>query len=227
MEPEIENVFSEGVRKLYHFTSADHALDDLRNRRLKIAQFDDLNDPFELRSVDLSGAGHAAALDQFKAETARDYGLLCFSEEWNNILLWSHYADQHRGVCLGFDVSGSSDSFGHVEYTPNRMPFPKTLDQFFMWDLLRTKFKRWEYEKEWRVFTRLEDGKWNECAGRLLYFLDFSRDLVLREVILGVGSKVLPCEVREAVRDYPDRKGIEIRRVRLSAAAFELNAMTV
>src|ERR1035441_3016297 len=109
MEPEIENVFSEGVRKLYHFTSADHALDDLRNRRLKIAQFDDLNDPFELRSVDLSGAGHAAALDQFKAETARDYGLLCFSEEWNNILLWSHYADQHRGVCLGFDVSGSSD----------------------------------------------------------------------------------------------------------------------
>jgi hypothetical protein len=213
--------------RCYHFTSAEYALDDLRNRRLKIAQFDDLNDPFELKSVDLSGAGHEAAFDQFKAHMARDYGVLCFTAEWENILHWSHYADRHRGACLGFDVSGSSEKFGRVDYRPDKIQFPSTLDQSFMWKLLRTKFNEWAYESEWRVFTRLEEGKWSDCARRLLYFADFSHELVLREVILGVDSKVLPCEVREAIRGYLDPKTIDIRRVRLSASAFELHATTV
>src|SRR5271154_5959350 len=105
----------------YHFTSAEYALDNLRNRRLKIAQFDDLNDPFELKSVDLSGAGHAAEFDQFKAKMALKFGVLCFNEKWDDILHWSHYADRHRGACLGFDVSGSSDKFGRVEYKRDKI----------------------------------------------------------------------------------------------------------
>jgi hypothetical protein len=31
--------------------------------------------------------------------------VLSFSETWDNILMWSHYADSHRGLCLGFCVS--------------------------------------------------------------------------------------------------------------------------
>jgi hypothetical protein len=57
-------------KRLYHFTTAKYAFDDLRNRRLKIAQFNDLNDPFELRSVDLSGPGDEFAFDRFIEEMA-------------------------------------------------------------------------------------------------------------------------------------------------------------
>lgn len=32
------------------------------------------------------------------------YGLLCFCETWQSPLLWNHYADRHKGICLGFDV---------------------------------------------------------------------------------------------------------------------------
>ena len=30
--------------------------------------------------------------------------ILCFSRNWDNLLLWSHYGDRHMGVCLGFDI---------------------------------------------------------------------------------------------------------------------------
>jgi hypothetical protein len=42
-------------QRLYHFTAAKFALDDLQHARLKIAQISDLNDPFELRCMDTSG----------------------------------------------------------------------------------------------------------------------------------------------------------------------------
>jgi len=34
--------------RVYHFLSATNALKDISKRRIKIAQFQDLNDPFEL-----------------------------------------------------------------------------------------------------------------------------------------------------------------------------------
>ena len=31
-------------------------------------------------------------------------GILCFSEDWTDPVLWTHYGAKHRGICLGFDV---------------------------------------------------------------------------------------------------------------------------
>src|SRR5215470_3036284 len=115
--------------RLYHFTTAKFAMDDLRNRRLKIAQFDDLNDPFELKSVNLCDPNHARAFDGievigfagFKAEIAQRYGVLCFSESKTDVLQWAHYADRHRGICLGFEVSGAQAKFGRVRYKTHRL----------------------------------------------------------------------------------------------------------
>lgn len=30
-------------------------------------------------------------------------GITCFSEKWNSMLMWSHYANDHKGYCIGFD----------------------------------------------------------------------------------------------------------------------------
>ena len=37
--------------RVYHFLSAEHALDDIEKRRIKISEIDQLNDPFELWCV--------------------------------------------------------------------------------------------------------------------------------------------------------------------------------
>ena len=39
--------------------------------------------------------------DRFRANLSRDVGVLCLAERNDNLLMWSHYADVHCGVCLG------------------------------------------------------------------------------------------------------------------------------
>lgn len=218
--------------RLYHFTATQFALDDLRNKRLKIAQFDDLNDAFELKSVNLCDPDHARAFDGielvgfkgFKAEIAKRFGVLCFSESKADILQWAHYADHHRGICLGFDVSGDG-KFGQVKYVTERFAFPAKPDTAFSWDLLSTKSKAWEYEKEWRVFLELKEGIWNEGASRLLYFADFGTELALREVILGASNKTPISEVLQATKEYGDK--VQISRMGLSCDRFVLQELPV
>ena len=32
-------------------------------------------------------------------------GVLCLAEDWNCPLMWSHYADRHRGLCIEYDTN--------------------------------------------------------------------------------------------------------------------------
>jgi len=62
--------------RAYHLTSAIHALDSLRHRRLKIATFDDLNDPFELWAVAQPNRALRRGLRRWKEQIARAFGVL-------------------------------------------------------------------------------------------------------------------------------------------------------
>jgi len=88
-------------------------------------------------------------------------GCTCFSEDKENILLWSHYADGHKGVCLEFDTSSPMFSkVRPVDYAidfplidPMKMMFGKE-DEIIEESIkpLFTKYESWCYEKEWRLF---------------------------------------------------------------------------
>lgn len=171
---------------IYHFLPSQYALEDLEKRRLKIALFDDMNDPFELLALELGDKTLRRPYREFVRNMARNYGVLCFSRRWCNPVLWSNYADKHRGICLGFEVP--SNSLLEVRYAANRLLRKVSeelkacgLDQDDMKEILRTKFKSWEYEEESRVFLRLEDR--DPDSG--LYFKEFGSDLTLTQVILG------------------------------------------
>jgi hypothetical protein len=90
--------------RLYHYLEAKWALDDIRRRRLKVSYIPDMNDPYELKSARFNDGTSQMALEQTMAENAEKYSGLCFSRSWNNILMWSHYAEKHKGICLGSDV---------------------------------------------------------------------------------------------------------------------------
>jgi hypothetical protein len=187
-----------------------------------------LNDPFELKSVNLCDPVHAQAFDgiedlnfeRYKAAMARRFGVLCLSEEKTDVLQWAHYADRHKGICLSFNVSGSQGKFGRVQYVTERFPFPGKPGVAFLWKLLSTKSKAWEYEREWRVFLELKDGVWNECAGGVLYFADFGPELVLQEVISGAARKTSISDALQAKQGYAER--VRVLRMRLSCDRFEL-----
>lgn len=87
-------------------------------------------------------------------QITENIGVLCLSEVHNDILMWSHYADSHRGVCLEFD--GYFDVFANaqkVDYPPTRPrinPFRQNPIEMMEAALL-TKAEHWKYEREWRI----------------------------------------------------------------------------
>jgi hypothetical protein len=90
--------------QVFHFLNSEHGLDDIRRRRLKISLFSDLNDPFELLSIELSDKHRRQSFQAMKEQMSRTGEILCFSKRWSNAVQWSHYADRHRGICLGFEI---------------------------------------------------------------------------------------------------------------------------
>jgi hypothetical protein len=132
-------VSTQAVR-VYHFVPARFGLDDLRRRRLKIARLHDLNDPFELWAIALPSRGLRKALREWKAELSRRFGLLCFSFSRSNPLPWSHYADGHRGIALGFGVGAAR--IKNVRYVEDR-PILDGVSEASIIDLLYTKYVDW------------------------------------------------------------------------------------
>jgi hypothetical protein len=172
--------------KLFYLTSAPFALSNLALRRLKIARFADLNDPFELLPVNLADAINRRALCAFKESINETIGLICFSSTWDNPVLWGHYGDKHAGIALGFEVPDALANKVLYSDRPFRIPFdPKTKraipNKKTVNRLLRTKFVDWKYEKEYRLFVQLEHS--TRESG--MYFYDFSEEACLCEVILG------------------------------------------
>ncbi len=200
-------------QRAYHFLPSHYALDDLRNRRLKIARLDDLNDPFDLWSVSQPDARVRRELRERKPTLARMFGMVSFSLSWQNPLLWSHYADRHRGIALGFDIN--PDKLKTVRYVAER-PILKEVNELFVDHLLYTKYLDWKYEQEVRVFTSLEETD----AATGLYFSPFSDDCVLKEVIVGPLSGVTKSDLREVLGAGFDQ--VELTKGRLAFNSFNI-----
>jgi Protein of unknown function (DUF2971) len=93
----------------------------------------------------------------------KDYGLYCLSEIPDNILMWSHYSDSHKGVCLQFKADKERTIFWEAFKVTYQEEYPKVniMDmgnktQFF--DLFATKSNSWEYEQERRIIKSPDEG---------------------------------------------------------------------
>lgn len=106
----------------------------------------------------------------------------CFSKTNNDILIWSHYADYHRGICLCFEATPEhtmslykpnidpeipySAEFKEVHYDPNNnLCILNAFDNQHQNERkaekqLCRKLKIWDYEDEYRIIlpVHTEDG---------------------------------------------------------------------
>lgn len=126
----------------------------------------------ELIKVEMDGEQNVIAQNvAFNTEIRQalaDTSIFCVSESHDNILMWSHYADNHSGAVVEFLALQSVDSpllvAQPVRYSPH---LPRlTFDTFFDHEAAKreiidmptlTKSDAWAYEREWRVVTTLRD----------------------------------------------------------------------
>lgn len=185
--------------KVYHFTETKWGLWDIKNKKIKISRIEDLNDPFELLSLELRQKKHRQQFQEWKSQFDNQYGVICFSESWSNPVMWSHYADKHRGICLEFIVPDAL--LLSITYNPNRLPsdlidamdLDGSQQEKAMREILTTKFEHWKYERERRIFVRLDQ---RDSNGH--YYKEFDHELELIGVILGPRSDLSKTELRKA-----------------------------
>lgn len=83
------------------------------------------------------------------------------------LLMWSHYADSHKGIAIKFDFGlfqNKNDPLQEITYEDDRAPFSlleADIHSKYHNDRLvkswTTKSKHWEYEKEFRWFVPIEN----------------------------------------------------------------------
>lgn len=93
----------------------------------------------------------------------RSIRVLCFSAgsvtPENEILMWSHYANGHRGFRIGIDfqnLAGPTWKISPIEYKEDRLeinPLHSQLNNDVLRRSITTKSRAWEYEYEYRLLT--------------------------------------------------------------------------
>ena len=69
-------------------------------------------------------------------------GVTCFTEDCTNLLMWSHYAENHTGFCLEFDAS--NEFFSNVRKV-DYIPSPTVVSARSL--LCSTNLQRWGYHR--------------------------------------------------------------------------------
>ena len=128
-------------------------------------------------------------------EMSNKLGILCLSATPFNILMWSHYADKHKGVVLQFERKGLKKRFNYLEdvkYKNNIIDVKILGNNLKEWDklLLLNKSSDWNYEEEWRIITEPEKRRDKHINPRVFRFP--------KEILTGI---ILGCEISKADKD--------------------------
>lgn len=208
------------VVRVYHFCNAKYGLENLINRRLKVANILELNDPFELIFCDMTDKFKRDAVRALKDSFAKEFGFLCFSRSYKSPVQWAHYGEKHNGLCFGFDIP--TNRLHKVVYAKERKGFQqdmfKTQEHVLGWlqEFLTTKHRSWSYEREMRMICKLSN--FERVGG--LSFAGFSEVIKLRQVIVGCNSKVSGEEVRAALGN--ELREVDIFKARPAFSKFEI-----
>jgi hypothetical protein len=165
--------------KLYKYLSKSVSPKFLEDPWLRITPRSGLNDPFEVsitesttQSLGQLAIAHNNPLgSDFARELSKfmdGHGVISLTESPDNLLMWSHYAEDHQGIVIELDIdkldpfqlfnvahiATSSDAmFDKVNYRKKRSydgSFRATSVKEISKLYYLTKSDEWMYEKEWR-----------------------------------------------------------------------------
>ena len=139
----------------------------LQNHEMSLSSPSTFNNPFDCHMA-FPGASRQDLATRSRDIVDTIWRVGSLAESPCNRLMWSHYADNHRGLCIEYDFSAfdpfsAGVIFAPVIYSPKRQQVPEKLlndvatdqldrqDYRFLTSTLFTKDSVWQYESEWRI----------------------------------------------------------------------------
>lgn len=91
------------------------------------------------------------------------HGIVCLSKSRNNMLMWSHYGDQHKGVCVAFDFNilnsqSPKNDLGNSLYHITKVDYSATRPDATTNAQFKQKASMWAYENEYRLISVKSKG---------------------------------------------------------------------
>lgn len=156
-----------------------------------------------------------------------EMGIACFSELDDSLLMWAHYANNHRGMCVEYELLEINRQLLFtpvpVIYSEERVCFDyfntstveRDATRMFV-NSVTTKSSEWSYEKEWRIIR--DNGACGDCwnieeKGALL---DMIRPT---SVTLGCMAKQ---EFEKSVYSYCKENKINLFKMQKDSKLFKL-----
>lgn len=212
--------------RVYYFTKASHAIDDITYRHIKLSRFSEVNDVYELLAVavDAGKENIRKALLLAKEDNNKNNAFVSFSESFDNPLMWGHYADKFKGICLGVDFP--QERLLKMDYKSGcpDVDWDQPMDvlgaEKLRWQLLRTKFEDWHYEQEWRHVVSLLDKSVVFIDG--MPFVELSSDIRFCEVILGCNFEENIQAVKNALEESGQLQSVSVFTSRISFRDFKI-----
>lgn len=127
-----------------------------------------LNDPMEGFYRTSPWVARQSSFEELSREILegkRSFGICCFSDTYENELMWAHYADNYKGICVAYSTNDLQLALNdnvhivRVAYNsePPRINKEVTQDsQAAVRAILSHKKAPWLYENEWRLLTNEE-----------------------------------------------------------------------
>ena len=171
-------------------------------------------------------------------ETRAECGVLCLAESKSDILMWSHYACGHTGICLAFDTRNAfSQEARKVIYQTD---YPVLSFAWFseaMTDslgvngeekkgaghleleraLFLTKAAHWKYEAEWRIAKRFPHILRDDENGT---YFPFPEESLVGVVLGGNAADSAVASVRQWIAAGPLKP--QLSRARVSKTEYAL-----
>lgn len=166
-----------------YYTLNDYTLNVLKENSLYFNLKSNFNDPFDL-NINLTISkdkfqnllvNHSEAIDKLTSEnimklcywserlTLQKFGIFCCCKSCNDILMWSHYANNHKGICIEYTddlINAIKDSYspydlaifcGDIIYDDERKDLNNMIKDNDGTPIFK-KAKCWAYEKEYRIY---------------------------------------------------------------------------
>ena len=221
------------IRTLYKYVSLENEKENsrvqklLNNQQLYLSNGKNFNDPFDLAVVSGQGKGYR------KAEGLH---ILCLTKSYRKKLMWSHYAQSHKGICLTVKID--KNMVYPVCYTSKRVKEDSDIDAILHErkkkgetedndnystlsknkKIAYIKDKKWMDEREYRAVFDKDDERLLRHEGS-----DYFLPVRITNVYLGVRFDENDEAVKNSIIEICKQQKIEIRQMVMDLKQYAIN----
>ena len=167
-------------------------------------------------------------LNSSMSEVKDSVRVVCLSEVYDSILMWSHYAQNHTGFCIEYDFEENNMFYKRlypVKYTTDRYAISKAdmshSNTRWIYKTICSKSDVWSYEKEWRIVTaNFEKMGLKNLEGKYVF------DLKTNIKAFYLGAKIAE-NFKEEIIKFGKNNNIHVYQMILSPNSYELNAQRI